>query len=577
MRKNVEKKLQELQLPKTSQNEIVADIFGRKRGNIFESGLTDARSDEAFDAMLGNLEERWSSTHAKGKAFFTWFQTRKRKEFLNSVIRPVRQRAGLGSPPDRFTTNRSEQTNRSIQEFVKSESKGKKVDEFTFCVALSKLINQQEQAIELAILGLGEYKLRDKFKHLGVSSQDWEGMRDEQKKKVLDRLHKVSMDEASSNTTKISKIIRRNDNTIMEQLLDSGVDWIPREILCSIVDKAMALVNKEGAVSLHGSDTIVVESASNPRKPHVVNLYPNGKTECDCAGFLSSSVCAHSVAACVKQKRIPGFCKWLSSTKRNIGGINFSKAITFGMPKGRGRKGEKAPRKVGRSKVSETPTTVLARVSDKRNCQSNQDENQQVRQSHLQNKSFAVRPSVHSPQRMPQPQYATNPLVLPATNVPQLPGSASYAYHPPMSQYTTASVLPSTSSPAMQSSPVSIQPMQSTPGFPSPISGKFMVYLLQFCPGQTSTCFGCGNPLKQGAVIPDAPNDLVVVSKMQREWMFQGRMYSKISNVYFHCATACILRKQPNFVFSSCFIAPQIEPFLLPLHRDYIRMNLGGR
>ena len=136
LRKNVEKKLQELQLPKTSQNEIVADIFGRKRGDIFESGLTDARSDEAFDAMLGNLEERWSSIHAKGKAFFTWFQTRKRKEFLNSVIRPVRQRAGLGSPPDRFTTNRSEQTNRSIQEFVKSESKGKKVDEFTFCVAL---------------------------------------------------------------------------------------------------------------------------------------------------------------------------------------------------------------------------------------------------------------------------------------------------------------------------------------------------------------------------------------------------------------------------------------------------------
>ena len=80
-------------------------------------------------------------------------------------------------------------------------------------------------------------------------------MWDEQKKNVLDRLHKVSMDEASSNTTKISKIILRNDNTIMEQLLKSGVDWIPQEILCSIVDKAMVLINKQGAVSLHGSDT----------------------------------------------------------------------------------------------------------------------------------------------------------------------------------------------------------------------------------------------------------------------------------------------------------------------------------
>ena len=44
LRKNVEKKLQELQFPKTSQNEIVANIFGRKRGDILESGLTDARA-----------------------------------------------------------------------------------------------------------------------------------------------------------------------------------------------------------------------------------------------------------------------------------------------------------------------------------------------------------------------------------------------------------------------------------------------------------------------------------------------------------------------------------------------------
>ena len=91
----------------------------------------------------------------------TWFPTRKRKEFLSSVIKPVHQRAGLGPPPNRFTTNWSEQTNRLIQEFVKSQNEGKNVDKFTFCVAI--LINQQEQAIELAIVGLGEYK-----KHLKV-------------------------------------------------------------------------------------------------------------------------------------------------------------------------------------------------------------------------------------------------------------------------------------------------------------------------------------------------------------------------------------------------------------------------
>lgn len=140
LKKNIEKKLQDMQFPKKSKDEMVADIFGRSRGDIFECGLTDAKSVESFDAMLANLDQRWSSMHTNGADFFAWFQSKKRRDFINSVISPVRQRAGLGFPPERFTTNRSEQTNRSIQEFIESEYKGaKKVDEFTFCVALSKL------------------------------------------------------------------------------------------------------------------------------------------------------------------------------------------------------------------------------------------------------------------------------------------------------------------------------------------------------------------------------------------------------------------------------------------------------
>jgi hypothetical protein len=54
-----------------------------------------------------------------------------------------------------------------------------------------------------------------------------------------------------------------------------------------------------------------------------------------------------------------------------------------------------------------------------------------------------------------------------------------------------------------------------------------MIYLLQFCPGKTSTCFGCGNPLKPGSAIPDAPNDLVVVSEMYREWSSKGERTAK--------------------------------------------------
>ena len=42
-------------------------------------------------------------------------------KFIRSVISPVRQRAGLGFPPDKFTTNRSERTNSVLQDCVNAE------------------------------------------------------------------------------------------------------------------------------------------------------------------------------------------------------------------------------------------------------------------------------------------------------------------------------------------------------------------------------------------------------------------------------------------------------------------------
>lgn len=60
-------------------------------------------------------------------------------------------------------------------------------------------------------------------------------------------------------------------------------------------------------------------------------------------------------------------------------------------------------------------------------------------------------------------------------------------------------------------------------------------------------CFRCGNQLQQRDCIPEPPNDLVIVSKMLREWTHQGQARSKIGNVYFHCHMGCIMRKEQNF------------------------------
>ena len=112
-------------------------------------------------------------------------------------------------------------------------------------------------------------------------------------------------------------------------------------------------LNKQGKVTeipaAAAYDTLIIPSKSKPTKPHIIVLYANGKVECqDCPGYAASSICAHAVAACLKKSMKSSLDVylqlWLVANKRKSGGLNYSKAITFGMPAGRGRKGERAPR-----------------------------------------------------------------------------------------------------------------------------------------------------------------------------------------------------------------------------------------
>ena len=84
---------------------IVADIFGKSTGTVKETDFTNAQDENKFLNMLENLKEKWSTLHKNGAEFHMWFKSQKSEEFVMSVIRQVRQRTGLGCPPERFTTN----------------------------------------------------------------------------------------------------------------------------------------------------------------------------------------------------------------------------------------------------------------------------------------------------------------------------------------------------------------------------------------------------------------------------------------------------------------------------------------
>ena len=97
---------------------------------------------------------------------------------------------------------------------------------------------------------------------------------------------------------------------------------------------------------------------------------------------------------------------------------------------------------------------------------------------------------------------------------------------------------------------------------------SFIVYLLGFCPVlQTSICFGCGSSLKPGGQIGNPPADLVIVSKMHREWRQDGKTRIKAANVYFHCILDCLRCKQPFFQPNQCTVPQQMVHFFTQEHK----------
>ena len=66
-----------------AKKEIILDIYGQKRGTLYEYGLA-ASSDEAeFCGKLNSLQQKWGSWC---KGFFDWFCGNHTQKFINSII-----------------------------------------------------------------------------------------------------------------------------------------------------------------------------------------------------------------------------------------------------------------------------------------------------------------------------------------------------------------------------------------------------------------------------------------------------------------------------------------------------------
>ena len=133
----------------------------------------------------------------------------------------------------------------------------KEVDEFSFCTSLAKLVNAQKQEIELAAVGKGEYKLKEKYKFLQISEDKWSRMQENQREKAVEKLHTVKIEASGPNIVKINNIVTIQDDPVMQQMLCGGIDWVPRESLSFTVNKAIALTTTPEAVTCQSNDTVL--------------------------------------------------------------------------------------------------------------------------------------------------------------------------------------------------------------------------------------------------------------------------------------------------------------------------------
>ena len=97
------------------------------------------------------------------KKFVDWFNVHKSNHIKKSMLRPVRERAGLGKPPVAFTTNA----------VLKRKVNYKRNELPVFLEKIKELIREQDSEIEKAVIDHGKYMINPEFKRFSKTEEEW--------------------------------------------------------------------------------------------------------------------------------------------------------------------------------------------------------------------------------------------------------------------------------------------------------------------------------------------------------------------------------------------------------------------
>ena len=250
----------------------------------------------------------------------------------------LRESAGLGSPPSKFTTNASESLNAAIKRKVNfQESEWPEFND-----QMRQYAESQREEVIRALSGRGQFRLCHNVSHYGVSTQVWVKMTTEQRREAVSTFEKArlpttrSADEGPSSIS----IIPSSQAVLSVTAEDSGITSIPLVTLMSMWNKAADLLSaSNGITPAPGDDSKARMVISRSQVvPHHVRSCSNGRFLCDknCPQWMSSQICSHTLAVAEQNDELLQFLQWYVTTGQ---GPNLSAIGLTGLPKGRGQKG----------------------------------------------------------------------------------------------------------------------------------------------------------------------------------------------------------------------------------------------
>ena len=593
LRDNVKRKLNELGITGSVASEIVCDIFGKVLDGVTEGGLVDCTSSEELDMALNNVTSKWPKLHQNGDKFTSYFVKEKAEVIRESATADIRSMCGLGFPPKVYTQNASECMNRLVK--AEEDSKfAKKADGLLPSIERIRAeVKRQNEEQFLAVIGRGEYRLTNDFSFLGVEEKNFFRMSEQQKNSLKKKFISASMSHPLRHrVTKEEEIATKNVLSITAE--NAHIIDIPFPLLKGMFSKAATTVNDQTAVwkvpSSEGSDPsapvrVMVHSRSS-RDPRTVLISPKtGRVQCDkgCANWATYSMCSHTLAAAEKTGILKEFLNWFKSKKRSP---NLSAIANVNMPKNAGQKVGTRKRKGGSNK----PSTERGHIVRSRVLQpSFMPSTNSIPSSH------AV-PGTSDENKEGRPLDCDRVLLLAVTPAPSAKSSCSPAPGTYVSDHTTSWPRLSPCSQTHPSHgfivpeaphltynyPATQQVNENTPPTypqrPKPAPGILVFARLAFLDSKVTRCYGCGNTLKPGGTTPHPPDDLVLTTRLRRQYYKEGQLHTSpdISSVYYHVNLYCIRVTFPSFHPNLCQIPSDLQQFLLPEHKQMIVERLAA-